>query len=50
LFVNYADVLEAPREEAARINAFLGRQLDVERMVSVVQPALYRIRRSPTHS
>jgi hypothetical protein len=42
--VNYADVLASPREQAARINAFMGGQLDVERMARVAEPALYRSR------
>ncbi len=44
LSVNYADVLASPREQAARINAFTGGRLDVERMAAVADPALYRIR------
>jgi hypothetical protein len=46
--VNYADVLAAPREQAARINAFLGGRLDVDRMAAVAEPSLYRNRRAGT--
>jgi hypothetical protein len=44
LAVNYADVLATPREQALRINAFIGGHLDVERMAQVADPALYRSR------
>ncbi len=42
--VPYAAVLAHPRAEAARIGAFIGGQLDVERMAAVADPALYRQR------
>jgi hypothetical protein len=45
LFVNYADVVASPREQAVRINAFLGGGLEVEVMAAVVEPTLYRTRR-----
>jgi hypothetical protein len=44
LMLNYADVLANPRDEASRLNAFLGGRLDVERMARVADPALYRSR------
>jgi hypothetical protein len=44
--MNYADVLASPREQAARINTFLGRGLDLDRMAAVAEPSLYRNRRS----
>ena len=47
LMLNYADVLAAPREQAARIDSFLGRRLDVERMAAVAEPSLYRNRLPP---
>ena len=46
LMVNYGDVLANPREQAARINAFLGGRLDVDRMAAVAEPSLYRNRQS----
>lgn len=42
--LQYTEVLESPREEAERIRAFLGRNLDVERMAAVVDERLYRNR------
>jgi hypothetical protein len=45
LTVDYGRVLEHPREEARRINEFLGGSLDVEQMAGVADPTLYRNRR-----
>lgn len=47
LRVPYARVVAGPRPEAERINAFLGGQLDVERMAAVSDRSLYRNRREP---
>ena len=44
-YVSYNGILESPREQAERINQFLGHVLDVEKMVEVVDEALYRQRR-----
>lgn len=44
LTVSYAQVVEDPRAEAARINAFLGGRLDVEGMAAVADRSLYRNR------
>ena len=44
--VDYNQVLAAPEAEAARINHFLGGELDAEKMAGVVDPALYRQRGS----
>jgi broad-specificity NMP kinase len=44
LKVSYNEVLAGPVEPVARINEFLGGDLDEERMVDVVDPALYRQR------
>ncbi len=44
-YVSYNEILESPREQAERINEFLGNVLDVEKMVAVVDEALYRQRR-----
>lgn len=44
LMLDYAKVLAAPTEEAARVSAFLGGRLDVEKMAAVADRALYRNR------
>ncbi len=44
IYVSYNRVLESPRDEARRVNAFLGQDLDVDAMASVVDPTLYRQR------
>ena len=44
LDIHYRQILENSRTEAERINAFLGGKLDVDKMVEVVDPALYRNR------
>lgn len=46
LDVGYRDALERPREAAEQIARFLGRRLDIEKMVSVVDRSLYRNRAS----
>lgn len=46
LMVDYAVVLAAPRDEAARINAFLGGRLDEVQMAAVADRSLYRNRRT----
>ena len=45
LDVHYRSALERPHDEARRINEFLGGGLDVARMATVGDPALYRNRR-----
>jgi hypothetical protein len=50
LDVPYPRVIAAPRAEAARINAFLGAGLDVERMATVADRTLYRNRRQTAES
>lgn len=45
LEIAYREVVSDPREQARRINVFLGGRLDLERMVSVVDEGLYRNRR-----
>ncbi len=45
VMVDYAEVLADPGGQAARINRFVGGRLDVDRMVAVAEPALYRNRR-----
>jgi hypothetical protein len=44
LKVEYRSALERPHEEARRINEFVGGYLDVARMATVGDPALYRNR------
>ena len=44
LKVEYRNVLERPHEETRRINEFVGGYLDVARMATVGDPALYRNR------
>jgi hypothetical protein len=44
LDVSYRDVVENPREQARRIQDFLGMDLDVEKMASAVDEELYRNR------
>lgn len=45
IHVSYNQVLVSPQEQAKRINAFFGRELDVRAMTEVVDPDLYRQRR-----
>ncbi len=45
IYVDYRHTLDNPQEEAERIKGFLGSTLDVEEMVAVVDPSLYRQRR-----
>ncbi|MBS3773071.1 MAG: sulfotransferase domain-containing protein [Candidatus Thermoplasmatota archaeon] len=42
LMVQYRDVVEQPREEAARVSRFLEDALDVEEGIAAVDPDLYR--------
>jgi len=46
IYVSYNDVVENPLEQSQRINHFLGDTLDVEKMLGVVDQALYRQRES----
>ncbi len=43
--VQYGEVIRDPRGQARRLNRFLGRPLDVEKMAGVVDAKLYRNRR-----
>jgi hypothetical protein len=45
IFVSYNDTLAAPKENAHRVNEFLGNILDESKMVGVVDQMLYRQRR-----
>ena len=42
--VDYREAVADPREQAARVAAFLELDLDVDRMAGAVDPALYRNR------
>jgi hypothetical protein len=46
LTVRYRDAIEKPIAEARRINKFLGRRLNVERMAAVADRELYRNRKA----
>jgi hypothetical protein len=45
LYIHYSEALRDPTTAAESVAAFLGRDLDVEKMVGVVDPQLYRNRR-----
>lgn len=45
LEVSYPEILKSPMVEMVRVRDFLGRELDLEAMVDVVDPELYRQRR-----
>jgi hypothetical protein len=45
LYINHIDVLTSPREEARKINCFLGGRLNEEKMARAVDPNLYRNRK-----
>lgn len=45
VYVSYNRMLEAPAEQVARINDFLGNRLDEEKSLAVVDPTLYRQRK-----
>jgi hypothetical protein len=44
IYVEYGGILNAPLEQAGRVNEFLDGVLDVTRMAGVVDPSLYRQR------
>lgn len=50
LYVHFSDALADPQTTAERVKDFLERELDVEKMVNVVDPALYRNRREALSS
>jgi hypothetical protein len=43
--INYSEIVKSPLPECRRVNEFLGGGLDVDKMISVVNPSLYRNRR-----
>jgi len=46
LCISYNDLVERPQEPAERVGAFLGGNVNVERMARTVDPSLYRNRRA----
>ncbi|MDZ7290466.1 MAG: sulfotransferase [candidate division KSB1 bacterium] len=45
IYVHYSEVLANPWEQATRISSFLANQLDVDKMIGVVDQTLYRQRK-----
>lgn len=45
IYINYNEMLSNPTDQAESVNEFLGSQLDIEKMVGVVNPTLYRNRK-----
>ena len=45
LYVNYNEMIEDPAPQVARVNEFLGGELDTKTMMATVDPTLYRQRR-----
>lgn len=45
LYISYNETLEDPETSAEQIAAFLGRDLDIEKMMQIVDPKLYRQRK-----
>lgn len=45
LHIDYGDTIVNPEKSAQKVNAFLGNELDVEKMVGAVEEALYRQRK-----
>jgi hypothetical protein len=48
--VSYNDLLERPREQAERVQEFLGGTMDIGEMVTTVDPSLYRNRKAAGES
>jgi hypothetical protein len=46
-YVDYAQLIERPEEQARRVSEFLGGMANAERMAKTIDPALYRNRKSP---
>ncbi len=46
LFINYKDTIEKSSEVAEKIKQFLGLKLNTEKMAAVVDPDLYRVKKS----
>jgi hypothetical protein len=42
IYVNYKDIIEQPEEQSENINAFLGQDLDINKMTEAIDRQLYR--------
>lgn len=42
--IDYNDMIVNPRRQIGKVSAFLGKELDTEKMIDVVDPDLYRFR------
>ncbi len=49
MFVNYSDCVACPEKHAARIEKFLGIDVDIDKVKACVDPSLYRQRASGRH-
>ena len=45
LYISYNDSLDKPEDTAEKVNSFLGGEMDIEKMMQVVDPSLYRQRK-----
>ena len=45
LYISYNDSLNEPENSAESVNSFLGGEMDIEKMIQVVDPSLYRQRK-----
>ncbi len=45
VYISYNDTLDDPETSAEQLSAFLGRELDIEKMMQIVDPKLYRQRK-----
>jgi hypothetical protein len=45
LYISYNDSLDEPEDCAEKVNSFLGGGMDIEKMMQVVDPSLYRQRK-----
>ena len=50
LRISYNDLVERPREQAERVQAFLGGSTNVEEMARTVDPSLYRNRKTASEA
>ena len=50
LDINYNELVRNPRPQIEEVNKFLGDILDEEKMITVVDPSLYRQRNQASHS
>ncbi len=48
LYIRYADLVERPEVQTARVSEFLEGRVDADRMAKTVEPSLYRNRRPST--